>query len=60
MLGIVLMLIYAQLRPAYFRGEVLNKSTKTLVPADLGAEVGLSESTKTTMYRSRNRESIRG
>jgi hypothetical protein len=35
------MLVYSRLRPAYFRGEVLNKSTKTLVPADLGTEVGL-------------------
>jgi amino acid transporter len=40
-LGVVLMLVYSRLRPAYFRGEVLNKSTKTLVPADLGTEVGL-------------------
>jgi amino acid transporter len=40
-IGIVLMLVYAQLRPPYFRGEVLNKSTKTLVPQDLGVEVGL-------------------
>jgi hypothetical protein len=40
-IGIVLMLVYATLRPPYFRGEVLNKSTKTLVPQDLGVEVGL-------------------
>jgi len=40
-LGIVLMLVYSRMRPPFFRGEVLNKSTKTLVPADLGTEVGL-------------------
>ena len=40
-LGLVLMFIYAAIRPPFFRGETLNKSTKTLVPEDLGAEVGL-------------------
>lgn len=40
-LGIVLMLLYARRRPAFFEGRTLNKSTKTLVPADLGTEVGL-------------------
>ena len=28
-------------RPAFFRGEVLNRDTPTLVPEDLGAEVGM-------------------
>ena len=40
-LGLVLMFLYAAIRPPFFRGETLNKSTKTLVPEDLGAEVGL-------------------
>jgi len=40
-LGIVLMFVYAALRPPYFRGEVLNESTATLVPEDIGAPVGL-------------------
>ena len=40
-LGLVLMFTFAAVRPAFFRGETLNKSTKTLVPADLGQEVGL-------------------
>jgi len=40
-IGIVLMVIYARLRPAYFRGEVLNRDTPTRVPQDLGTPVGL-------------------
>jgi amino acid transporter len=40
-LGIVLMLIYRGLRPAYFRGEVLNRDTPTRVPEDIGIPVGL-------------------
>jgi len=40
-LGLVLMYVYAAIRPPFFRGETLNKSTKTLVPEDLGTEVGL-------------------
>jgi hypothetical protein len=32
---------YAAVRPPFFRGEVLTRSTPTLVPEDLGAEVGL-------------------
>jgi hypothetical protein len=40
-LGIILMTLYRGLRPAFFRGEVLNRSTPTLVPEDLGAPVGL-------------------
>jgi len=40
-LGIVLMVVYARLRPAYFRGEVLNRDTPTRVPQDLGTPVGL-------------------
>ena len=41
LLGIVLMVVYAQLRPAFFRGEVLNRDTPTRVPQDLGTPVGL-------------------
>jgi amino acid transporter len=40
-LGVVLMLVYARVRPAFFRGEVLNRDTPTLVPEDIGTEVGL-------------------
>ena len=41
LLGIVLMFVYASLRPPFFRGEVLTRSTPTLVPEDIGVEVGL-------------------
>ncbi len=40
-IGAVLMVSYAAVRPAYFRGQVLNRDTPTLVPEDVGAEVGL-------------------
>jgi amino acid transporter len=40
-LGIVLMFAYEAARPPFFRGEVLNKSTPTLVPEGLGAPVVL-------------------
>ena len=40
-LGIVLMFIYWAIRPAYFRGEVLNRDTPTRVPEDIGVPVGL-------------------
>ncbi len=40
-IGVVLMVAYASVRPAFFRGEVLTRDTATLVPEDLGAEVGL-------------------
>lgn len=40
-LGIVLFFIWWAVRPAFFRGEVLNKDTPTLVPDDLGTPVGL-------------------
>ena len=41
LLGIVLMYVYEAFRPAYFRGEVLNRDTPTRVPTDLGVPVGL-------------------
>ena len=40
-LGLVLMFTYAAIRPAYFRGEVLNRDTPTLVPEDVGTPVGM-------------------
>jgi hypothetical protein len=40
-LGIVLMYTYKAIRPAYFRGEVLNRDTPTRVPEDIGTPVGL-------------------
>jgi len=41
LLGVVLMLVYQALRPAYFRGEVLNRDTPTRVPEEIGTPVGL-------------------
>ena len=40
-LGIVLFFVYWAVRPSFFRGEVLNRDTPTLVPEDLGRPVGL-------------------
>jgi len=40
-IGIVLMFVYSSLRPPFFRGDVLTRSTPTLVPEDVGVEVGL-------------------
>ena len=43
-IGIVLMVVYAGLRPPYFRGEVLNVDTPTLVPEDVYAtDTGLPD-----------------
>jgi hypothetical protein len=39
--GVILMFVYRGIRPAYFRGEVLNRDTPTHVPEDLGKLVGL-------------------
>jgi len=39
-LGLILMIIYNIFRPAFFRGEVLNKNTPTLVPEMTGVPVG--------------------
>ncbi|HEY3841614.1 MAG TPA: APC family permease [Acidimicrobiales bacterium] len=41
LLGIILMYAFQAIRPAYFRGEVLNRDTPTRVPQDIGVEVGL-------------------
>jgi amino acid transporter len=40
-IGIVAMFVYQAVRPPFFRGEVLTRSTPTLVPEDIGFEVGL-------------------
>jgi hypothetical protein len=41
LLGVVLMVIYARLRPAYLRGEVLNRSTPVMaVPERETVEAG--------------------
>jgi amino acid transporter len=40
-LGVVLMFVYRAIAPSFFRGEVLNKDTPTLVPEDVGREAGL-------------------
>jgi amino acid transporter len=39
-LGVVLMFSFAAVRPAFFKGEVLNRDTPTLVPEDVGVPVG--------------------
>ncbi len=41
LLGVVLMLVYKAMRPAYFRGEVLNRDTPTRVPESIGTPVRL-------------------
>jgi amino acid transporter len=41
LLGVILMYIFKAFRPAYFRGEVLNRDTPTRVPDDIGIPVGL-------------------
>jgi hypothetical protein len=33
--------VWMALRPAYFRGEILNRDTPTRVPEELGTPVGL-------------------
>lgn len=38
--GLVLMVVYSIVRPAFFRGEVLNKNTPTLVPEATGVPAG--------------------
>jgi amino acid transporter len=41
--GIVLMVLYARIRPPYFRGEVLNADTPTMVPEDAGLPIGIMD-----------------
>jgi amino acid transporter len=40
-LGVVLMYVWMAFRPAFFRGEILNRDTPTRVPTDIGVPVGL-------------------
>jgi amino acid transporter len=40
-IGVVLMEVYRRVAPPFFRGEVLNRNTMTLVPEDVGTPVGL-------------------
>jgi hypothetical protein len=40
-IGLVLMFVYRAIAPPFFKGEVLNADTPTLVPEDVGLEVGL-------------------
>ncbi len=40
-LGVVLMFVYAAVRPDFFRGKTLNRDTPTRVPDDIGVPVGL-------------------
>ncbi len=40
-LGVVLMYLWMAFRPAFFRGEILNRDTPTRVPTDIGVPVGL-------------------
>jgi len=41
LIGFVVIIVYPAISPPFFRGEVLNASTATLVPEDIGAPVGL-------------------
>jgi amino acid transporter len=41
LIGVVFFFVYWAVRPSFFRGEVLNRDTPTLVPEDLGTPVGL-------------------
>jgi amino acid transporter len=41
LLGVILMLIYRAVAPPFFKGEILNRNTMTLVPEDVGTPVGL-------------------
>ena len=41
LIGVVVIIIYPAISPPFFRGEVLNANTATLVPEDIGASVGL-------------------
>ena len=41
-LGAALMLLWRFARPSFFRGETLNRTTRTLVPEDLGTPIDLA------------------
>jgi amino acid transporter len=40
-LGVILMFVYRAVAPPFFKGEILNASTMTRVPEDVGTPVGL-------------------
>jgi hypothetical protein len=40
-LGVVLMYLFKAIRPAYFRGEILNRDTPTRVPDEIGVPIGM-------------------
>jgi amino acid transporter len=41
LIGFVVIIVYPAISPPFFRGEVLNSSTATLVPEDIGVPIGL-------------------
>jgi amino acid transporter len=41
LIGFLVIIVYPALSPPFFRGEVLNANTATLVPEDIGVPVGL-------------------
>jgi len=41
LIGVLIVIVYPAISPPFFRGEVLNANTATLVPEDVGAPVGL-------------------
>ena len=41
LIGVLVIIVYPAISPPFFRGEVLNAGTATLVPEDIGAPVGL-------------------
>jgi hypothetical protein len=41
LLGFLVIIVYPAISPPFFRGEVLNANTATLVPEDIGAPIGL-------------------
>jgi len=41
LIGFLIIIVYPAISPPFFRGEVLNANTATLVPEDIGAPVGL-------------------
>jgi amino acid transporter len=41
LIGVILMYVYRSVAPPFFKGEILNRNTMTLVPEDVGTPVGL-------------------
>lgn len=41
LIGFLIIIVYPAISPPFFKGEVLNANTATLVPEDIGAPVGL-------------------